>query len=339
MMSSPEADHVMHIGSYTVDPAIALAPMAGVTDPPFRRLCRHLGAGLAVSEMISANPRLRDTLKTHLRMQHQDEPELRVVQIVGADPGELADAARFNVDRGAQVIDINMGCPAKKVCSRMAGSALLQDERLVRQILETVVSAVAVPVTLKIRTGPHPQLRNAAQIARMAQESGIQALSIHGRTRADAFRGQAEYETIARVKASVDLPVIANGDIDSVEKAKWVKEYTGADGIMLGRAAQGRPWIFREIAHYLGCGRRLPGPSPREFRAILLGHLEALYAFYGERIGPRVARKHIGWYLKGGAVDQGTLGRALRAESPDEQTQLVEELLTQYRLVSAQNAA
>jgi tRNA-dihydrouridine synthase B len=329
----------MHIGPYTIDPAIALAPMAGVTDPPFRRLCRQLGAGLAVSEMISANPSLRDTRKTRLRMQFQDEPEPRVVQIAGADPDELADAARFNVDRGAQVIDINMGCPAKKVCSRMAGSALLQDEYLVRRILETVVAAVAVPVTLKIRTGPNEQRRNAPQVARIAQESGIQALSIHGRTRADAFRGQTEYETIATVKASVDLPVIANGDIDSVEKAKWVKEYTGADGIMLGRAAQGRPWIFREIAHYLDCGRRLAGPSPQELRAILLGHLEALYGFYGEQAGPRIARKHICWYLREGDVDQGMLNRALRTESPSEQTQLVKELLTRHRLVSAGKAA
>jgi tRNA-dihydrouridine synthase B len=313
--------------------------MAGVTDPPFRSLCRRLGAGLAVSEMISANPRLRATRKTRWRMRHDDEPEPRVVQIAGADPAELADAARFNVERGAQIVDINMGCPAKKVCSRMAGSALLEDEPLVAAILAAVVAAAKVPVTLKIRTGPTPAQRNALRIAAIAEAEGVSALSIHGRTRSDAFRGEAEYESIARVKASVRIPVIANGDIDTVEKAKWVKEYTGADGIMLGRAAQGRPWIFRQIGHFLETGRRAPAPGHHEFRAIVLGHLEELHRFYGEHAGLRIARKHIGWYLKGGNVSRQTLDRALRTQSPREQTQLVEDLLAELPLAPAEQAA
>jgi tRNA-dihydrouridine synthase B len=329
----------MQIGPYRIEPALALAPMAGVTDPPFRRLCRRLGAGMAVSEMISANPRLRETRKTRLRMRHDDEPEPRIVQIAGAEPAHLAEAARLNVDHGAQIIDINMGCPAKKVCNRMAGSALLEDEQLVATILRSVVAAVPVPVILKIRTGPSPDRRNALRIAAIAEAEGVSALSIHGRTRSDGFRGEAEHESAAQVKASVRIPVIANGDIDTVEKAKWVKEYTGADGIMLGRAAQGRPWFFSEIGHFLKTGRRLPRPAPQLFRAIVLGHLEELHCFYGEQAGVRIARKHIGWYLKGGDVSRPTLDRALRTDSPREQTQLVKELLAEHTLTSAEIAA
>lgn len=286
----------MQIGSYSLSNALCVAPMAGVTDRAFRKLCKRFGAGLAVSEMIGSNPQLRLSTKTQRRMDHAGEVEPIVVQIAGGEAAMLADAARYNVDGGAQIIDINMGCPAKKVCNVAAGSALLRDEALVGRILEAVVAAVPVPVTLKIRTGWDRTNRNAVRVARAAEHAGIRAIAIHGRTRADAFLGAAEYDTIAEVKARVGIPVIANGDIDSPEKAAWVLERTGADGIMIGRAAQGRPWIFREIAHYLQHGVRAAPPSLAEIRAVLCAHLEELHAFYGEFSGLRVARKHVSWY-------------------------------------------
>ena len=272
--------------------------MAGVTDRPFRQLCRAQGAGLAVSEMVSSNALLWGSKKTQRRIDHAGEDAPVSVQIAGADPAMMADAARFNVDHGAQIIDINMGCPAKKVCNVMAGSALLQDESLVARILEAVVGAVDVPVTLKIRTGWDPDNRNGVAVARIAEQTGIQALAVHGRTRACAYRGEAEHETTRAIKSAVSIPVVANGDITSPEKAVSVLEYTGADAIMIGRAAQGRPWIFREIAHYMATGEHLPEPAPAGICRVLTGHLENLYSFYGEYTGVRMARKHIAWYSK-----------------------------------------
>ncbi|GFZ92730.1 tRNA dihydrouridine synthase DusB [Dyella caseinilytica] len=288
----------MQIGPYRIDPPVVLAPMAGVTDKPFRLLCKQLGAGLAVSEMTASDPRLWQTRKSLKRMDHEGEPEPVSVQIAGYDPTMLAEAARFNVANGAQIIDINMGCPAKKVCNVWSGSALLQDEPLVARIVKAVVDAVDVPVTLKIRTGWDRQHKNALTIARIAEDNGIAALAVHGRTRADKYEGEAEYDTIAAVKASVRIPVLANGDIVTPQQAKRVLELTGADAVMVGRGAQGRPWIFREISHYLATGELLPEPSPADVSAILLGHLEHLYAFYGELAGVRIARKHLGWYAK-----------------------------------------
>jgi tRNA-dihydrouridine synthase B len=277
-----------------------VAPMAGVTDRPFRQLCKRLGAGLAVSEMVTSNSLLYRSAKTLRRANHEGETAPISVQIAGADAGMMADAARYNVDQGAQIIDINMGCPAKKVCNVMAGSALMKDEALVAHILKAVVGAVPnTPVTLKFRTGWDHQNRNAAQIARIAEDCGVQAIAIHGRTRSDQYRGCAEYDTIALVKTLVKIPVIANGDIDTPQKAKEVLEYTGADGVMIGRAAQGRPWLFREIEHYLKTGTLLPPPSAADIHAILKRHLADLYAFYGEDTGAKVARKHISWYTKG----------------------------------------
>jgi tRNA-dihydrouridine synthase B len=272
--------------------------MAGITDRPFRRLARRFGAALAVSEMVSCRPELRESRKTRLRLDHAGEPGPISVQIAGSDARMLADAARYNVERGAEIIDINMGCPAKKVCNVAAGSALLSDEPLVARILEAVVAAVDVPVTLKIRTGPSPERRNAVRIARIAEAAGAQALAIHGRTRACMFEGEAEYQTIAEVKAAVRIPVIANGDIRSPEDARRVLEATGADGVMIGRAAQGRPWFFRELAHYLATGERLSPPPAREIGAVLDEHLEGLYSLYGSEQGARVARKHIGWTVR-----------------------------------------
>ena len=271
--------------------------MAGVTDRPFRQLCKRLGAGYAVSEMAASNPRLWHSEKTSRRTNHDGEMEPRAVQIAGADPQMLAECARFNVDRGAQVIDINMGCPVKKVCNSWCGSALLQHETLVAEILETVVRAVDVPVTLKFRTGWDRQHKNALNIARMAEQSGIAMLTLHGRTRADGYKGEAEYDTIAAVKAAVSIPVVANGDIDTPQKARAVLEFTKADAVMIGRAAQGRPWIFREIDHFLRTGETLPAPLVAEVRALMAEHLEAHYAFYGDYLGVRTARKHIGWYV------------------------------------------
>jgi len=286
------------IGPYTLPNPLIVAPMAGVTDRPFRLLCRKMGAGLAVSEMVIADSKLWHTRKSRTRMDHAGEPEPRSVQIAGGDPEMLANAARLNAESGAQIIDINMGCPAKKVCNKAAGSALMKDENLVWDILKAVVSAVDIPVTLKMRTGWDQDNRNALAIARMAEDSGIQALAIHGRTRADKYNGDAEYDTIAQVKASVGIPVFANGDITSPEKARMVLEYTGADGLLIGRAAQGSPWIFREILHFLETGEHLPAPPLNEVEQILSEHLAALHSFYGEPMGVRIARKHVGWYLQ-----------------------------------------
>jgi len=302
----------MQIGPYTLRNNLLVAPMAGVTDRPFRQLCKQLGAGMAVSEMVSSNSLLWGSEKTRRRANHDGETEPKSVQIAGADPAMMAEAAKYNVANGAQIIDINMGCPAKKVCNVMAGSALLQDEPLVARILNAVVKAVDVPVTLKIRTGWDRSHKNGVAVARLAEDCGVQALAVHGRTRADAYQGEAEYDTIAAIKAAIAIPVIANGDIDSPEKAKQVLDATGADALMIGRAAQGRPWIFGEIEHFLRTGTKLPEPSPQEIRATLLGHLENLYQFYGPVLGVRIARKHISWYSKGlvgGAVFRHAINR------------------------------
>ena len=289
----------MNIGPYSLNSNLVVAPMAGVTDRPFRKLCRSFGAGLAVSEMVASNSLLYGSEKTKRRANHEGEVGPVSVQIVGADPDMLAQAARYNVERGAQIIDINMGCPAKKICNVMAGSALLQNEPLVTRILEAVVKVAEVPVTLKIRTGWDKHNRNAINVARIAESSGIQALAIHGRTRACGYSGDAEYDTIAAVKAEVRIPVIANGDITTPQKAKFVLDYTQADAVMIGRAAQGRPWIFRDIAHFLETGELLPQPDVAETHSLLTGHLHELYAFYGEHTGVRMARKHIAWYTRG----------------------------------------
>lgn len=288
----------MKLGPYQLANNVFVAPMAGVTDRPFRQLCKQLGAGYAVSEMAASNPRLWQTEKTSRRINHDGEMAPRAVQIAGADPVMLADCARFNVERGAQVIDINMGCPVKKVCNSWCGSALLQDERLVAQILDAVVAAVDVPVTLKFRTGWDRQHKNALNIARLAQSAGIAMLTLHGRTRADGYNGVAEYDTIAAVKAAVTIPVVANGDITTPEKARHVLAITGADAVMIGRAAQGRPWIFREIVHFLATGTHLAAPLVSEVAALMDEHLRAHFAFYGDYLGVRTARKHIGWYVR-----------------------------------------
>jgi tRNA-dihydrouridine synthase B len=309
----------MRIGSRTLRNNLFVAPMAGVTDRPFRQLCKKFGAGLAVSEMVASNSLLWGSEKTRRRANHDGEVEPISVQIAGADPAMMADAARFNVEQGAQIIDINMGCPAKKVCNTMAGSALLKDEPLVGQILESVVNAVDVPVTLKFRTGWDTANKNALKVARIAEESGVRLLSLHGRTRACGFSGQAEYDTIREVKKSTRLPVVANGDIRTPEEARHVLEYTGADGIMIGRAAQGRPWIFREIAHYLSTGEKLPPPLVSEIHAVLIAHLHDLYSFYGKERGVKVARKHISWYTKGLAGSASFRHRMNQLESCEEQ--------------------
>jgi tRNA-dihydrouridine synthase B len=300
----------MRIGPHELRNNVFVAPMAGVTDRPFRQLCKRLGAGYAVSEMAASNPRLWASEKTSRRLNHDGEAEPRAVQLAGADPVMLGEAARYNVARGAQVIDINMGCPAKKVCNVACGSALLRDEALVARILDAVVAAVDVPVTLKFRTGWDPGSRNAVAIARRAEAAGIAMLTLHGRTRACGYGGRAEYETIRAVKRAVAIPVVANGDIDSPEKAREVLAATGADAVMIGRAAQGRPWIFREIAHFLSTGQHLPAPSLAEARELLLTHLEDHYRFYGADQGVRTARKHIIWYtrrLEGGAAFQARM--------------------------------
>jgi len=312
----------MQIGRHLIDPPLILAPMAGVTDKPFRILAKRLGAGYAVSEMTTADPRLWATAKSRSRLDHAGEPSPVGVQIAGADPAALADAARYNVDHGAEIIDINMGCPAKKVCNAWAGSALLRDEALVGRILDAVVAAVDVPVTLKIRTGFDAASRNAVRIARIAEEAGIAAIAVHGRTRDMQYRGEAEYETIAEVKQAVRIPVVANGDIDSPRKARDVLARTGADALMIGRAAQGRPWIFREIAHFLATGEELREPSLAEVREILLGHVRALHAFYGEERGVRIARKHLGWYAKDRPENAAFRAVVNRAESASEQLRL-----------------
>ena len=289
----------MQIGPYRLKNNLLVAPMAGVTDRPFRQLCKTMGAGMAVSEMVSSNSLLWGSEKTRRRANHEGEVAPKSVQIAGADPAMMAEAARYNVDQGAQIIDINMGCPAKKVCNVMAGSALLQNEALVQRIVEAVVAAVDVPVTLKIRTGWDRSHRNALSVAHIAENAGIQSLAIHGRTRACGYTGDAEYDTIAAVKAAVRIPVVANGDITSPQKARLVLDLTGADGLMIGRAAQGRPWIFREIDHFLATGTLLPPPEVSEIHMVLKHHLEDLYTFYGLETGVRVARKHISWYTRG----------------------------------------
>ena len=287
----------MQIGNIPLTNNLIAAPMAGVTDRPFRQLCKRMGAGMAVSEMVASDSRLWATEKSIRRGDHTGEVNPVVVQIAGAAPAMMADAARYNVDKGAHIIDINMGCPAKKVCRVDAGSALMKDESLVAQILEAVVNAVNVPVTLKIRTGWDREHKNALVIARIAEQCGIAALAIHGRTRSDLYEGAAEYDTIRAVKQSVKIPVTANGDIDSPEKARFVLGYTGCDAVMIGRAAQGRPWIFREIAHYLETGKYLAPPTYAEIHAIASTHLRELHDFYGDVKGVRIARKHIAWYV------------------------------------------
>lgn len=315
----------MQIGPYVLRNNIFVAPMAGVTDRPFRQLCKQLGAGYTVSEMAASNPRLWQTEKSTRRTNHEGEMEPKAVQIAGADPLMLAECAKFNVDRGAQIIDINMGCPVKKVCNSWCGSALLQNEKLVGLILDAVVSAVDVPVTLKFRTGWDRQNKNALSIAKLAESAGIAMLTLHGRTRADGYSGDAEYDTIAAVKSSVSIPVVANGDITTPEKAKFVLEATKADAVMIGRAAQGRPWICREIDYFLRTGEYLPAPLVAEVRALMDEHLRAHYAFYGESLGMRTARKHIGWYVRdlpGGEVFRQAMNRL---ESCDEQLAAVGE--------------
>jgi tRNA-dihydrouridine synthase B len=314
----------MKIGPYELDNNLILAPMAGITDRPFREICKHFGAGLTVSEMLASNPALREHKKTVLKANHEGETGLRSIQILGTDPVQMAEAAKFNVERGAQIIDINMGCPAKKVCSVAAGSALLKDEYLVQKILDAVVNSVAIPVTLKIRTGWDSQSRNAVQIAKIAEGSGIAALTVHGRTRACKFNGQAEYETIKEVKQAVRIPVIANGDIDSPQKAQWVLENTGADAIMIGRAAQGNPWLFAQTNQFLSFGKNLQTPTLKAIQCTLLSHLEKLYSFYGNVAGVKIARKHIGWYLNHiKSVSQTTKDSINKASEPSEQQTLI----------------
>lgn len=330
----------MRIGPYTLANNLALAPMAGVTDLPFRLLCRRMGAGLAAGEMLTSDVRLWNSAKSRRRMDHTGEPEPRIVQIAGGDPAMMAEAAKRNVDAGAQIIDINMGCPAKKVCGRACGSALLKDESLVARILDAVVRAVDVPVTLKIRTGWDRAHRNGVRIARLAQECGVQAIAVHGRTREDMFEGSAEYETIRDIKSEVSIPVFANGDIDSPQKAREVLDFTRADGVMLGRAAHGAPWIFRAVNSELD-GEPVPysgsgSLSRAEVRAIILEHLESLYAFYGEDAGVRIARKHLGWYCRqlansARATDATQLREGLmRAGSTAEQYALAKNYLDEW---------
>lgn len=319
----------MQIGRHILKNNLIVAPMAGVTDRPFRQLCKNMGAGMAVSEMVSSNSLLWGSEKTRRRANHEGEVDPISVQIAGADPAMMAEAARYNVAQGAQIIDINMGCPAKKICNVMAGSALLQDQSLVGKILDAVVGAVSVPVTLKIRTGWDTQHRNALAVARIAESAGIQALAIHGRTRACAYTGHAEYDTIATVKAAVKIPIIANGDITTPEKVRQVLDYTGADAVMIGRAAQGRPWIFREISHYLVTGNHLQLPEVTEIHRVLIKHLHELYDFYGEYSGARIARKHISWYTKG-LVGSAVFRHAMnQLQTTDQQLSAVNEFFSE----------
>lgn len=318
----------MHIGPYYLKNNLVVAPMAGVTDRPFRQLCKKMGAGMAVSEMVSSNSLLWGSEKTRRRANHEGEVDPISVQIAGADPVMMAQAARYNVEQGAQIIDINMGCPAKKICNTMAGSALLQNEQLVGKILDAVVRAVDTPVTLKIRTGWDKEHKNALVVARIAENAGIQALAIHGRTRACAYAGHAEYDTIATVKAAARIPVIANGDISSPEEARKVLEYTGVDAVMIGRAAQGRPWIFREISHYLATGNHLPLPEVAEIHHVLIKHLYDIYDFYGEYSGVRIARKHISWYTKG-LIGSAMFRHAMnQLQTTDQQVSAVNEFFS-----------
>ena len=322
----------MRIGNHVLKNNLIVAPMAGVTDRPFRQLCKQMGAGMAVSEMVTSNSLLYGSAKTQRRANHDGEVDPISVQIAGSDPAMMAEAARHNVDRGAQIVDINMGCPAKKICNVMAGSALLQDEALVARILAAVVNAVPdVVVTLKIRTGWDKQHKNALNILKIAEDSGIQALAMHGRTRACAYTGDAEYDTIAAVKAVARIPIIANGDITTPEKAKFVLDYTGADAVMIGRAAQGRPWIFREIDHFLQTGTYLPPPEVDEIHRVLTGHMSDLYDFYGEQSGLRIARKHISWYTKG-LHDSANFRHAMnQLQTLDEQVAAVDDFFEYCR--------
>jgi tRNA-dihydrouridine synthase B len=333
----------MRIGPYTLPNNLFVAPMAGVTDRPFRKLCKKLGAGHAVSEMITSRPDLRDTLKTARRANHEGETAPVTVQIAGTEPEMMADAARYNIDRGAQIIDINMGCPAKKVCNKWAGSALMQNEPLALQIIEAVVSACAphgVPVTLKMRTGWAEQARNAPYLARAAESAGVDMLTIHGRTREQGYRGQAEHQTVAHIKSLVQIPVVANGDVDSPQAARDVLNRTGADAVMVGRAAQGRPWIFREMAHYLQTGQTLPPPTRIELRDWMLEHLQEHHDLYGEFTGVRSARKHLAWYAKAfGDVPEplaeGFRTRINAIESADDQLAEVARFFDEWETLAA----
>ena len=325
----------MQIGPYKLKNNLLLAPMAGVTDQPFRLLCRELGAGLVVSEMVTSNPALFHTRKTQLRLKHDGEPEPIAVQIAGATPEFMAEAAVFNVSKGAQIIDINMGCPAKKVCNVMAGSALLRDEKLVANILDAVVKAVAVPVTLKIRTGWDHDNKNALNIAKIAENSGIQELTVHGRTRACGFSGEAEHATVGEIKAAVAIPVIANGDITTAAAAANILKTYHVDGIMIGRAAQGNPWIFREIEHYLTTGHKRAAPDSAEICNTLITHLMRLHAFYGEYQGVRIARKHIAWYCKQQLNAESLRTTINKIESAREQIEIVKDFFEGQQALAA----
>jgi len=328
----------VHIGPHHIDPPLILAPMAGVTDKPFRLLCKRLGAGYAVSEMTSSDPRLWHTRKSTHRLDHAGEPAPIGVQIAGADPQALAAAARHAVENGAEIVDINMGCPAKKVCNAWAGSALLQDEALVERIVRAVVAAVDVPVTLKIRTGWDRANRNGVRVARIAEDAGVRALAVHGRTRDMLYTGEAEYETIAAIKQAVRIPIIANGDVHSPQKAREVLAATGADALMVGRAAQGRPWIFREIAHFLATGEVAQPPSIGVVRDTLLGHVRALHAFYGEPAGVRIARKHLAWYAKDRPENAAFRAVVNRAETAEEQLRLTRDYFAALECPAAASA-
>jgi len=318
----------LHIGPHRIATPLIAAPMAGVTDRPFRQLCRKLGASAALSEMLTSDRRLWHTRKSRLRMDHRGEPGPIWVQIAGGEPQMLAEAAQLNAEFGAQIIDINMGCPAKKVCNVMAGSALLSDTDLVARLLDAVVSAVDIPVTLKIRTGPAPDCRNGLEIARIAENAGISLISVHGRTRAEAYRGEAEYHTIREIKQNVSIPVIANGDIDSPQKAAEVIKLTQADGLMIGRAAQGNPWIFQQIRKYLADGEIRPGPDQATLAQTIEDHLHQLHHFYGEYSGVRIARKHIGWYLKSQQDGEQMRRQLMQVETAREQIELIRSFFT-----------
>lgn len=325
----------MNIGNHTFDSPLILAPMAGVTDRPFRNLCNQLGADLCVSEMVTSEKHLWNSRKTQLRLNHEGEKGIRSVQIAGTVPEKLAAAAQFNVQNGAQIIDINMGCPAKKVCNVQAGSALLKNEALVADILSAVVTAIEIPVTLKIRTGWDENNKNAVNIAKIAEDCGIQALSVHGRTRADGYKGEAEYDTIAAVKSTVNIPVIANGDINSPQKAKDVLSYTQADGLMIGRAAQGNPWIFKQVRHYLAKNTLLAPPDYKEINDVMTRHLKNLYDFYGEVSGVRIARKHIGWYIKNKQGAELVKKHVNQVDDAETQIKLVNDFFNLQRTLKA----
>ncbi|MGZ5006396.1 MAG: tRNA dihydrouridine synthase DusB [Methylobacter sp.] len=314
----------MQIGPYQLENNLILAPMAGITDRPFRELCKQFGAGLTVSEMVASNPALHQHKRTLLKVDHGGETGIRSVQILGTDPRQMAEAAKLNAQRGAQIIDINMGCPAKKVCSVAAGSALLRDEALVKRILDAVVNAVDIPVTLKIRTGWDLHSRNAVTIAQIAENAGIAALTVHGRTRACKFEGLAEHETVKEVKRTIGIPVIANGDIDSPEQARFVLDSTGADAIMIGRAAQGNPWLFNQISHFINHGKHIEKPTIAEIHSILMSHLDKLYSFYGNASGVRIARKHIAWYFRHlGPIARDSQSSINQAQCPSQQITLI----------------